>query len=256
MKFLIAREVSERYPDLRIGIVIARGITNAGHDPAVEDIRQNAILTLRERYTLETLGEHPHIRAWRDTYRSFGANPKQNLPTVEALARRIIRRKEIGSISKAVDLYIAAELNALLPIGGYDLHRIEGDIQLRLSTGAEAFTPIGKSEANQSEFTDPGEIVYSDTVRVLTRMWNYRDCDFAKITEQSTDVALFAEAPSPETKTKALEGLVEEMTKLIRCYCGSTVSSQLVTVKHGLEFSIASETQNGPAGGPNTYPVK
>jgi DNA/RNA-binding domain of Phe-tRNA-synthetase-like protein len=238
MKFNVTKEIAERYPDLRIGIVVGRGISNVGHDSSLEQLRMNAIQAAHQRYTLDNLSDHPHIRAWQEAYRSFGANPKQTPPTVEALVRRIIKGKDVSSISKVVDLYLAAEINALIPVGGYDLTRITGDIQLLCSVGAEPFTPIGKTEADQPEYTKPGEIIYSDSARVLTRIWNYRDCDFAKITEQSTDVALFAEAPSPGITTNDLEGLVETMAELMRRFCGGNVSTQLVVVRHGLEFSL------------------
>jgi DNA/RNA-binding domain of Phe-tRNA-synthetase-like protein len=238
MIFNIAKGIADNYPDLRVGIVVGKGITNIGPDPFLEQLRINAIHTVRQRYTLETLADHPHIRAWQEVYRGFGANPKQTPPTVEALVRRILKGKDICSISKAVDLYLAAEINALMPVGGYDLTRITGDIQLRFSMNAESFTPIGKTEADQPEYTKPGEIIYSDSARVLTRIWNYRDCDFAKITEQSTDIALFAESPSPEIATNKLEGLVEEMADLLRRYCGGIVSTQLVSVRKGVEFPL------------------
>jgi DNA/RNA-binding domain of Phe-tRNA-synthetase-like protein len=236
MKLVVAHEIAERYPDLRVGIVVATEIDNIGCDSSLEEIRQSAIQSIRQRFTLESLASHPHIRTWQDVYHSFGANPKRTPPTVEGLARRILKGKEVASISKIVDLYLLAEFSLLIPVGGYDLNCLEGDLHLRLSPGAEQFTPIGENDTNTLELTKPGEILYADSARVLTRLWNYRDCDFAKITEQSTKIALFAEAPSQEISDNDLASQVQMMANLIRQFCGGKVVTQIAAVRQNTEF--------------------
>ncbi len=105
----------------------------------------------------------------------------------------------------------------MLPIGGYDLEKISGDITLRFSKGDETFLPIG---GQNPETTRPGEIVYSDDKIILTRNWNYRDSDHTKITEYSKNIILISEAAlsniSPGDLTHTIQGLVEYESRFCR----------------------------------------
>jgi DNA/RNA-binding domain of Phe-tRNA-synthetase-like protein len=62
------------------------------------------------------------------------------------------------------------------------------------------------------EFTAPGEIVYSDSKTILTRGWNYRYCDSAKITENSTVIILASETALKEINTS---DLIETLCKIV-----------------------------------------
>jgi len=237
MKLIVSSDVAKLYPNLRIGVVVARGINNYGRHDKLEALKREKVATLRQVYSLDTLSTHPYIIAWRDTYQSFGVNPKKSQPTAEALIRRVLKGLELPNISKAVDLYLLAEIEFFLPIGGYDLDRIAGDIVLRLSPGNESFVPLGSSQA--TEITKPGEVIYADSERVLTRAWNFRDCDFCKITEESTNIALFSEAALPSIPTSDLEKLIEKIQEYILIFCGGQTKTLLVNVADHLEWELS-----------------
>jgi len=115
-----------------------------------------------------------------------------------------------------VDAYNAVSVRHLVPMGGFDLDRVKGDIQLRHSEGGEAFTPLGPAA---QEETYPGEVVYADEERVLTRRWNYRDCDETKITVETVNVAMFADG-SPLIPRGVLEDALMGLEALLRASCG------------------------------------
>lgn len=228
MKLIIAEEVRSQFPDLRIGLVVAHGIDNTREDLAVAAITQAAAQTVRQNLTVETLTAHPYIQAWRSTYQQFGSKPNSFRPTAEATLRRIIKGETIAPISAVVDLYLAVELHHYLPIGGYDLAHVVGDITLRTSPGDEPFTPIGAGEATEKTYA--GEIVYADATKILPRRWNYRDCDSAKITPSSTDIALFCEAPVLAIPSEALQACTTQLAELLQQHCqGKSVRSFLET---------------------------
>ena len=217
MKFIIKQEVFELFLELKIGVVVGRGLTIGKRSRDQEALIESNIKELIEKTGNRTLTDFANIRAWRDTYRKFGVNPKKYRPTAEAFLRRIIKGHAFPSINTAVDAYLAAELVTMLPIGGYDLAAITGDIRLRISKGNESFRPIG---SNEEETTAPGEIVYSDDQIVLTRNWNYRDSEYTKITETSKDIILACEAALPEIDeqdlTQTLHNIVEYETRFCR----------------------------------------
>lgn len=241
MKFIISDEIVQSYPALRIGCVVARNIDNTGRSDDIENLKYERALSFGKSYSLETLLEHPHIRTWRETYKSFGSNPKKYPPTIEALTRRVLKKGEFPTISKAVDLYLVAEIQCLLPVGGYDLDKIDGDIFLRKSIGDEKFIPLG---ADAEEFTYPGEIIYADSNKILTRRWNYKDCDFSKITESSRNIALFTEAVSKDIPGSSLQEIGFLIKDYLLKYCGGKVAVFVADVGVSNTWELASSIES------------
>jgi DNA/RNA-binding domain of Phe-tRNA-synthetase-like protein len=229
MKLVIENEIIKKYPMLRIGIVTAKDIT-----PKVdividlEQLKRKAEENLRASgWRTDTISQHPYISAWRATYQSFGVKAKRHNPTAEAMIRRILNGDEIPKINAIVDIYLSVEVAKWLPIGGYDSNQIDGDITLRFSHGGESFKPIGGGQ----EFTDSGEVVYSDKNKILTRRWNYRDCDLSKITADSTDVILMSEAALEEIPTDSLEETIQLLSKTIGQFFDGDISNSILDVK-------------------------
>ncbi len=235
MRFLISTEIARGYPDLRIGVLVARGIDNHGVNDALESLKQEKAVGLRHSVSPNTLGHHENIAAWREVFQNFGANPRKYQPTAEALIERVAKGRNLPTISKSVDAYLLVELEFFLPVGGYDLDRIAGDIMLRRSAGKETFVPIG---ATRLEMTDPEEIVYADSLRVLTRRWNFRDCDHCKITEESTNIVLFTEAPRLTIRTEDLARALERLEEYLLQFCGGKISTFTTNTLAGLEYEL------------------
>lgn len=235
VKFIVSTEVAELFPDLRIAILTVRQMDNHGEDSELQQLKEQAALKIYNEHTYETLSKLAQIEAWRDAYRAFGVNPKNSRPTAEAFLRRLTKGESFPTISKAVDSYLLVETEYFLPVGGYDLEKLQGDIVLRRSPGAESFVPIG---GVAEELTRPGEVVYTDDTRVLTRKWNFKDCDNSKITESSTSIVLFTEAPFANLSTESLQSSVSRMAELITNSCGgySTTSFLDVSTSRTIEL--------------------
>lgn len=235
MRLTVSDEVRKTFPELRIAVLVARGVDNVGTDSALDELKRVAADRIHRDFTNETLGELPEIAAWRDAYRAFGVRPKDNRPTAEAFLRRLVKGERFPTISKAVDSYLLVETEFYLPVGGYDLASVTGDICLRLSPGDEVFQPIG---ASAEELTRPGEVVYSDDTRVLTRKWNYRDCEACKIGDMSREIVLFTEAPFATVSTDRLRASVDRMAGLIARFCAAAVSVELFDCGQSGDFPL------------------
>lgn len=209
MKFIIEYDIFRIFPDLRIGIVLGRGLRIQERIKELENLIENNIKKLLERMGNKKITDFSTIKSWRETYRQMGLNHKKYRPTVEALIRRVINGHNFPVINTAVNAYLAVELLTMLPIGGYDLAAVDSDIRLRVSRGGEIFKPLG---GGNMEFTDPGEVVYSDGKTILTRRWNYRDCAHSKITKNSTAIILSSEAALKDISTR---DLIETICKIV-----------------------------------------
>lgn len=222
MKVVVSNEIRAKYPDLRIGIVVGKNVSNFEYMNGLKDYCKKSFNDFAERFASEKdLLSVKNIIAWQNIYRSFGVNPKKKNPTAEALLSRVIKSGFVPSINPVVDSYLIAETKHCLPIGGYDLDKINGDILLRFSPGSESFIGIGSTE---SESTADGEVVYSDNSRILTRRWNYRDCEYSKIDRSATSLALFVEGPIKEIEDKEIMETINDISSNLAYYCGAQVA--------------------------------
>ncbi|MBN2336019.1 hypothetical protein JXL21_10715 [Candidatus Bathyarchaeota archaeon] len=224
MKYIV--EVLDRYPDVNIGVLVAEGLTIKRSDPALEPVKRVA-LSVAGRRLGDTPTRHPFIASWRDMYRSFGTKPGDYRPSAEALVRRSLKNGVLPAINTAVDAYNAVSVRHLIPMGGFDLDYIEGDIRLRISPGGEAFTPLRSEKA---ETTYEGEAVYADDARILTRRWNYRDCDETRITEETHGAALFIDG-SESIPRAAVEAALKDLETLLRVHCGGEYKSAVASTE-------------------------
>jgi len=216
MKFIVKKEIFDIFPALKIGVVVGRRLTIRKKSKELEMLVKSNVEKLREKVGDKNLIDFNNIGAWRETYRKFGVSPKKYKPTAEAFLGRIIKRHSFPNINTAVDAYLAAELLYMLPIGGYDLEKITGDIVLRVSRGQESFLPIG---GENTELTLPGEIIYADDRIVLTRNWNYRDSDHTKITEDSKDIILASEAALGDIDPGDLTRTIDTIAQYEFAFC-------------------------------------
>lgn len=234
MQLIVDDPIISTFPELRICIVAASSINNNGHDGELNKRKEDAVE--RVINSIDSILATPEIGSWREAYRAFGVKPKSHRPTAEAFMRRLAKTRQFPTISKAVDSYLLAETEFYLPIGGYDLDRITGNIVLRYSAGGERFTPIGSSG---SEETESGEIVYSDNKRILTRRWNYKDCDSCKIDEETSRLALFIEAPYGTVSDDSLYQAGQAIATNLTDFCGGDISTKFLRVSERRDLTIA-----------------
>ena len=172
---------------------------------------------VRRERTLESLKDDPVVRAYRRFFWRVGIDPTKTRPSAEALARRVLRGSRIPTINNVVDAGNAASLETMVPIGLYDVARLEGVLRLRRAVPGEEFRPIG----GRVERLTGREVVLADDVRVV-HLFPHRDSDETKITEATGGVLVVAcGVPGVE------EGLVARAAglaaRLIAEHCGGEV---------------------------------
>jgi len=236
MKLLISQDIIKNFPEMRIAIIIADHLRISKTNQDLQDLKLKTELEAKKKLSLEALTRHPHIIAWREAYRQFGVSAKKHPPSVESLLRRVLKGYSLPTINTLVDSYLLVELEYIIPFGGYDISRIVGDIYLEYAKGGESFTPLGLPEHKEQIL--PGEIVYRDFEKILTRRWNYKDCDEAKITLQTTQAILFAEAPDNRVSTTILEKASERLSELIKKYNEGKVKCFLFEPKKKPIFNL------------------
>ncbi len=224
MEFKIDTRIFEKFPGLKIGVVTARNIDNHGFSDEIMQLIREKEREIRENYDTETLSQHPKIHSWSGAYSSFGAKPKKYKSSVESLYRMILKELDLRHINKIVDLYNYISIKYMIPAGGDDMAKVDGDITLKFAVGDEPFTALN---SNEKETAKEGEVVYTDSKEVLCRRWNWRECDKTKMTGETKDVILVVEALPPVTKEE-LDEVEEDLSRLITKYCGGEIRTAML----------------------------
>jgi lysyl-tRNA synthetase class 2 len=216
--------ILEKFPGLNLGVVIAKQIDNLGKSDEIIHMIRERENEIREQYNTETLSREPKIESWRRAYSSFGAKPKKYKSSVESLYRMILKSIDLRHINKIVDIFNLISIKHMVPAGGDDTKKVDGNIVLRFAREGEHFTAL---HSEQIETTKEGEVIYADDRDVLCRRWNWRECNKTKMTEETEDVILVVEGLPPVTQEE-ISVTLEEFKQLIEEYCGGKIRTAIL----------------------------
>lgn len=216
MLISIDNEVLKKYPQLEIGYLVA-SVTVQKSDLCVESFKRKLGKYLEEQGINATnFTVHPSILQWRKIYENdFQMNPKTYRSSIEALLRRVVTGKEIWNICNIVDLYNCCSIVSLLPMGGYDLKKISGNITIRYAQDGESFLGLGEKEKIA---TKSNQVVYADDERIICWLWNHKDSVETCIDQTSNKVLFFVDSFDRSKVQLALK-ILEENLENIKGLC-------------------------------------
>ena len=223
--YRVSDEIFKLFPGYSRGVVLAQGVANGESPPELVSMLRDTEKAVRDRLHPDKLGEHPNITSWRDAYRTFGARPGKFRSSVEAMVRRVLQGQDLPSINILVDIGNIISLRHLVPAGGHAIDVLTQDIELRLATGEEEFTPFG---SNIMEHPVPGEIVFVEGNQVLTRRWTWRQANHTLTLPETTAIELNIDG-LPPVLVSEIEVACSEAIELIEFYCGGHTCHQLLT---------------------------
>lgn len=169
--------------------------------------------------------ELPHIAAWRDAYRAFGAKPQRTRNSLEALTRRA--EAGLPRVNALTDVYNAISVLHQVPLGGEDLVAYAGPARLTRATGDEPFDTVANGEA-ATEHPDPGEVVWTDDAGVTCRRWNWRQGRRTALTDTTRTAFFIMDALEPMGDT-ALDSAADALTDALAAIGdGATVARRRV----------------------------
>jgi DNA/RNA-binding domain of Phe-tRNA-synthetase-like protein len=147
--------------------------------------------------------DHPHLAAWRDAFRAFGA--KRHRCSADAL---IARADDLPRINPLVDRYNAVSMRWAVPVGGEDLDHVVPPVRLIFASGDEPFD-------GGAEHPRAGEVVWVDQVGVTCRRWNWRQGVRTRLTD-ATRRAYFLFDALPALGDADLAAAMDDLGSLLR----------------------------------------
>ena len=129
--------VLELRPDYRVQLLVVDGLSpnlgSRGGDDAADDLIRAAQDHAQALLAESTVDQLPHIAAWREAYRAFGAKPQRTRNSLEALTRRA--DKGLPRVNALTDIYNAISVLHQIPLGGEDFALYAGPARLVRATG-------------------------------------------------------------------------------------------------------------------------
>ena len=224
-KIIIEKDIFLKFPGFKRGLILISDIENSFVNEKIERFLNEEI----ERRASQRNLEHNYVKAWDEIHRKFGSNPNKFPPSIKALLKRVEKGKKIPFINSVVALFNYISLKYLIPCGGDDVGKIEGNLCLGFAKGNEIFVPLG---SHQEENPEPGEVIYYDdkTLNVMCRKWNWRNGDFSKITENTKKIVINVDGADivPESLIKEAK---DELAELLKENCRASLITDLLSSK-------------------------
>ena len=218
LTYSIAAEIFSRFPEYRRGVVLVFGVRNGASPAELVALLRDEEAAARQRLNVDTLTAEPRLASWREAFRQLGYKPGDFRPSIEALLRRVLRGQDLPSINALVDIGNIISLRRLLPVGGHAIDVLTRDIALRPASGSEEFVPFG---AQEIEHPAPGEFIFVEGDRVLTRRWIWRQADHT-LTLPATTAIEFNIDGLPPVSASDVKAAGNDLMELVGRFCGGS----------------------------------
>lgn len=224
--FCIEPAIFERFPHLRLGLLVLNNVNNTSQAEELEHLLITAQEKVRRDLSGITISQHPHVAPWREAYRAFGVKAKEYPSSIENLLKRVLKGETLRRINPLVDLYNVVSLEHLIPVGGEDLDSLHGDIVLRFAKDDEpAIHLLGDSEPKAPK---AGEVIYTDDIGAICRRFNWKEAERSKLTATTKRAILVIEALPPIDETQ-LKATLNDLRDLAERFCQASVTTHILS---------------------------
>ncbi len=147
MKIEVSTKIREACPQLALAVITCE-VTNSATSDDFWNEMEAEIGHFKSSFLLEQINKRPEIASTRKIYKTLGKDPNRYRPSAEALCRRIVRDIPIYRVSTLVDIINLVSIRSGFSIGGFDMDKIQGDIELGVGTSNDEFEAIGRGLLN------------------------------------------------------------------------------------------------------------
>ncbi|MEI4771840.1 phenylalanine--tRNA ligase beta subunit-related protein [Psychrobacillus sp. FJAT-51614] len=172
----------------------------------------------------KAITEFAGIKEWRVLWKKFGADPNRYRPSVEALYRRIAKQNYITPMHSAVDLNNFFSMRYEIPMGIYDIDKIQGDIMISLGNEDSVYEGLNGRENKLNHI-----LTVQDTYGPFGSP--FVDSIRTAVTEHTTS-AIQVVFLQPSTDIEASQKLVHSMGTMFTQIHGGEVSSTVLHNDH------------------------
>ena len=192
-KIEVSKAVRDAFPELRISYFTATQLRPQLRSADAEKLLDAAIAEIQAlNIQGEAIGQLPLLSPWRAAFARQGVKPAKFRPSAEALFRRFASGRYVSVGNALIDAYNAVSARFQVPMGAYDLEKIQSTISVRHLGVEDQFSPLG---ANPSDYFLDSKIVgYASGPTVMCWSFNHRDSQLTCIDEETDKALIVAES--------------------------------------------------------------
>ncbi|MCG6794195.1 B3/4 domain-containing protein [Geobacillus sp. YHL] len=148
MKCVISEQLKQRLPSGKFGVIRYHHIEVSDSPQMLrgrlELFQESLYIELQEK----SIADIPEMVEWRRTFKQTGTDPSRYRPSSESLYRRIQKKSFIPPIHSAADINNFFSLYYKIPLGIYDLDRINGTVTLTIGTEQDEYIALNGRTVN------------------------------------------------------------------------------------------------------------
>ncbi|MBD3156828.1 arginine--tRNA ligase [Candidatus Peregrinibacteria bacterium] len=195
MKFVVSEKISEKYPSLSFGVVVAKRIDNKRKTNALAQIYDGLQAQIQKEFNDVDPKKMPKVSNWRSIFETISAKTFET--SMEQVLYKALKHKELPFPDNMSRIRDYCMLKWQMPIMCFSLDDIYGDIELVEENGA---------------------IFYKDQAGALTKKWNSKQFSRGSITRETEHVVCIIENLGIMEENE-LEEKMHEMALMIQRYC-------------------------------------
>ena len=227
----------EEYPTFRRGIVIARNMDNHGPSQELEDILNKTIAEAAQQPV--DLKADPRTAAWNEAHRQFGSNPNKFPPAHCALLKRVQKQgARLPYINKVVAIMNINSIRDAIPVGGDDVMRAGGSLELGYANGSENFTPLGNPDITEQPVA--GEVIYvvPESNEVMCRRWNWRNGHKTRIAENTQAIVMNIDGLGKDSEARTIDSR-DRVAQMLEVHCRAEITKTMLSpTRPSCEFAL------------------
>ena len=223
--FQYDQQITTNYPELRGGVIVAQGMTNAPTSNALRDRYLAEQEAVKAKIGAAPLSELPSLSAWRRAFSAFGVSPTKYRSAAEALLRRLTKKGDIPCINTLVDIGNLVSIRYGLPVAIFDTRQIAPPITVHYADGSELYTELASGEAMRPQ---PGEVVFSDQNKmVVARRWCWRQSATSAANADTSEAVITVEAHHAGGGVD-IESALSDLLALLAEFAGGSYESAVL----------------------------
>jgi DNA/RNA-binding domain of Phe-tRNA-synthetase-like protein len=219
LEIQVSSQIATLIPHFKLGIIEYKGIT-VGESPQMlkgrlQLFQESIFFDLEEKAVTDL----PGIQEWRQIFKKTEKDPNRYRHSAEALYRRIQKQNYLPSTQSAIDVNNFFSLQYQVPIGIYDMEKLQGNVTIRMGEENEEYLGLNGRMNSLNHL-----IVSSDEVGPFGSP--YVDSTRSPVTE-STRNALQIIYLQPSTDLENANRLAESLMKMFLQIHGGDATYQI-----------------------------
>ena len=212
--------IKDKIAGMQLGLLEIGDYTVSKNSPNIESSLEELYAYIRNKFSTDPPSSDPVVGAVRRMYRRIGWEPTRYRPSSEAMIRRILKNKGLYRINNAVDFGNVTSTYFHLPMGLYDMDKIDSIITFDVGKENETYQGLSIELIHAR-----GKLILRDKTGIFGNPTADSRRTSIDLTTRNILAIFFT---PPEIETEYVHKTLNHLEKLYRDDCSSIKSEQII----------------------------